>query len=214
MPTPRLTKNLNPVARVYGRKLKTIREKRGLSIAKAAKQLGVKKIWYAQVEDGLYLPVRWLQDRILRWATEGTTFHAKSKRALSQIKSADSSYEIKFRMTQETWDRLRRKCANIGVNQQEFIILALERLLDEPNVLATFEEAAERLRRAYLTGMLVENPQAKTFLQADVDLCVKMGAHLNVEKPKVPISPALALVNDESFDISDEHGSEWKVEDL
>jgi DNA-binding XRE family transcriptional regulator len=189
----KLPVGIDPLANSIGKKIKAIRLGRGLTIYDAANQLGISCYWYSQIEDGLYVPTRWLGERIWKWASEGKTFSEKNMTDRKDTLVSKGFDTFRMNLHKTIRDRLQKVCSRTGITQHEFAEIAIERLLDSPNEIATYETCAERFNKARISQALADSPEVKLFLQLELKLLIDRGMIKIEDAPEKHINPVIKL---------------------
>jgi transcriptional regulator with XRE-family HTH domain len=210
MSRPKLKAGLDPVANAIGKKLQAIRMGRKLTQEQCAEQIGIGLQYYLQIEAGLFVPAKWLGKRILDWALKGKVFSIKASddRAKDgEIRRQKDYRVINVKLHQIIRDRLEMQCKRLGITMGEFIEVAIERLLDEPNELKSYDEAIGRFFHARVRQALAEAPEMRQFLESDLQYAISCGILTEQKIEQKELNPITKLV-----DIEIESESTWEVD--
>jgi len=201
----------NPLSKAIARRVRLIREERGLDCYTAAKQCGLTKSRWEMFESERALPDGVEAERICRWAVEGVNFSSypvSAERKYKRIKKGDGWKTHKYNVPGETDLRIIRTAKRLNITVSALTQMAVEAFLDGENVLSTYEEAARRIEKARIVDRVNEDPFLQSFLSGDLDIAVAMGAKLKEpQKRETRQAPAERLL--EKFYAKEE--SEWDV---
>jgi len=201
----------NVLSRAISRRLRTIREERGLDPETAAKQCGITSSRYKMFEAERAIPDALEAERICRWAFEGVNFWSypiSEERKTKKIKRGSGWKTHKFNVPKEIDIRIIRASKRLGISISALTQLAIEAFLDGEGVISTYEEAARRIEKARIVDRVNEDPYLSGFLSGDLAIAVKMGAHLTEPKKEKRQAPVERLV--ERFYAEDDE-PEWDI---
>lgn len=196
----------NVLSKAIARRLRLIREERGLDPYSAAKQCGLTKPRWLLFESERAIPTADEIERICRWAFEGINFWSyplSKEKKKKRISTGEGWKTHKFNVPKETDIRLIRTAKRLGISISALTQLAVEAFLEGENVLSTYEEAARRIERARIVDRVNEDPYLSSFLSGDLGIAVNMGAKLR-EPPKKEIRQAPAQRLLEKFNVQKE----------
>lgn len=185
----RLEKRNHPIlktdrklAKHIGDKLKTIRTGRKLTKQEVAKQLGIGRDYYADIERGKVIPAAEVQRRLLHWATENMTFEgAESLRSAASVHRHGWKKYVLY-VPPETRAKLKQAAADCHLSANAWIHIAIERLLKYPNFTLMMKDAVHEIERARLTQLLERYPDLVAITKIEEEYAIAMG--LNKPKPE------------------------------
>ena len=188
----------NVLSKAIGRRLKLIREERGIDESTAARQCGLPLPRWALFESSAAIPNNEEVERICRWAFEGMNFWSyplSKEKKKKKIERGDGWRTHKYNVPKETDIRIVRAARRLGVSISALTQLAIEQFLVAEGSLSTYEEAARRIEKARIVDRVNEDPYLSSFLSGDLDIAINMGAQLK-EPPKkeVAYSPGERLL--------------------
>ena len=203
-PTPKrrtdataLPSGSNVLAKAIGRRLKLIREERGLDVKTASKQCGLASARWTQFEKEKAVPEADEVERICRWAFEAVNFWSfplSEERKKKRIKKGEGWSTHEYNVPKETNLRIKRAAKRVGISISALTQLAIEAFLEGEHVLSTYEEAAARIRKAEVVDRVNEDPYLSGFLSGDLDIAIANGARLTEPKKEPRQAPAERLV--------------------
>ena len=181
------------IAAVIAKKCKKCRRLRKLPGHVAAQQLGISLRAYESLENGNFVPARWLQLRILAWLAYETTFTKDSPKEGRLLLKAPDSETITITVPSTMKARVANCAARIGLKQHEFVVFAVATALDNPKFLAEVEPISKALQKAALVQLLQEVPECVAFCSLEVKKLERMGTKFVDSKPPMHVQSKEAL---------------------
>ena len=176
----------NPLSKAVSKRLRHIREERGVDESTAAKQCGLSPARWKLFEAERTMPTQDEVERICRWAFEGINFWSfplSEERRTKKISKGEGWKTHKYNVPKEMDIRVIRTAKRLNVSISALTQLAMEHFLEKENIISTFEEAARRIEQARIVDRVNEDPYLQSFLSGDLDIAVSLGAKLK-EPPK------------------------------
>lgn len=156
------------IKNAFARKLQFIREKKGLKISDAAKQLGASTSRYISWEKALDLPRPRELERINAWAWEGKTYAKDAKKY-------DKYHKGKWRFFRVGVPS--RDCAELsdaadalGLSIDDFFAFAAKRYLSNEPVVTHHKQAADEYAEFRALELMNESPALNNFLSGETEL--------------------------------------------
>ena len=174
--TKKLPTGTNAYAIELGKRMRLVRTKLGVSRELAATQIGISAGKYKVLENGDAIPATHITRRIEKWMFEGADFKGKPPVPYSRVPEyvKQKKYSLAAQVPEGIWIRIARESDRLGISITELTIVALERLLDNEPCLTTLEAAAERLKRANVAELLLEDPSIARILKGDMELALSL----------------------------------------
>lgn len=183
----------NPLAKRIGQRLALVRTSRGLSVARAAEELGISGGHYMYLEQGKVLPAPNMASRLYQWAVAGISFEGQGrpKEGTGNVLQQRKWRVIKTAVSRDTAVRLRKEAARLGMSGSSLAHIYITQGLQRKAAFATLQKAIVEVRKAEALQLFTECPQIKDFLLADPEICRTAGLTLTHVAELQPLQPTI-----------------------
>lgn len=178
---------LAPYAEAVGKRLRLVRQARKLTEAQAAAEVGTTEGKWKFWESGMHLPSAGWAERLVKWVWERQQFSGPPPAGPVQVRRGGEKWKrLRVLAPPDLTRRLRGITRTLGISQEEFILVAVERLLRNEPALTTMESAVDAVKKANVTALLAERPALVELLRGDLALALKVGAKRIEEEVPFP----------------------------
>lgn len=176
-PSRTLPARSNPLVVRVGKKLRRVREARGLGYDRAAEQLGISTGMLRYLEEGVAVPGPIMCKRIYQWAVGGIHFEGAGKPSNRPFKDSDQRL-LKVAMPKDSVNKLRGEAKRLGMSMSALALLFIRQGLTKRAGFHTLGTAVDEIQKAEAIQLLRAVPELRDFLEADIDICQKAGEAL------------------------------------
>lgn len=172
----------DPLRREIARRVRYVRDRRGLTVEQAAKQLGLEQNVFMLLEKGRAALTSELCDRLLHWFSARKNYANVPYNPARKAKVGPGWRRIAFYAPPVLLQEMRNKADHLHLTLDELCQLAVESFVTNEAAIHVFHRAVEALQKTRVTQMLKAIPALQELLEYDLEIAVELGAKIDIDQ--------------------------------